>query len=208
MRYSILFFTLLVVITGCQMGQEKNDKLPFLGQHEINGRDTVYHQIRDFSFMNQDSTTITNTTFAGKIYVTDFFFISCPTICPKVKKQMLRIYEKFKDEDRLKLLSHTIDTKHDTIPRLKFYAENLGVSADRWHFVTGNKDDIFDIAEDYMSIVVEDASAPGGFDHSGWLILVDEERHVRSYCNGTKEEDVTKFMEDISKLLSEGAVSE
>ena len=165
--------------------------------------DTVYHQIPGFSFVNQDSTVVTPATFDGKVYVADFFFISCPTICPKVKQQMLRIADRFKNDDRVVLLSHTIDVKHDTIPRLKTYSENLGIGAPKWHFVTGDKNAIYDIADDYFSIAIEDPDAPGGFDHSGRLILVDKNRHVRSFCNGTEPEEVDRFMEDIALLLKE-----
>jgi protein SCO1/2 len=186
---------------ACSSNQD--ERLPYLGQREIVDGDTVYHKIPDFQFVNQDSQWVDNQTFDDKAYVADFFFISCPTICPKVKKQMLRVYERFRDEDRLLLLSHSIDTRNDTVGRLRVYAENLGVSSDKWHFVTGDKDALFNMAEYYFSIAVEDPNAPGGFDHSGRLILVDPKRHVRSFCNGTDPESVDRFMLDIEKLLRE-----
>ncbi|HMQ91131.1 MAG TPA: SCO family protein, partial [Flavilitoribacter sp.] len=102
------------------------------------------------------------------------------------------------------LVSHTIDPKHDTVPRLKKYAEGLGVTAPKWDFVTGDKKAIYDIATDYMSIASEDPDAPGGFNHSGYLILVDKNRHIRSFCNGTQPEDVDRFMKDIDWLLAHG----
>lgn len=194
-----LFFPLLFIIALQACNSEQ--PLPILGHHDINGNDTTYHAIPDFVFTDQDSNAVTNATFQGKAYVADFFFTSCPTICPKVKKQMLRLYEKYKDEDRLILLSHTIDVKRDTVGRLRTYAANLGVSSDRWRFVTGDKDKIYDIAEEYLSIAIEDPNAPGGFDHSGWLILIDDKRHIRSFCDGTNEEAVNQFMEDIDRLL-------
>ncbi len=203
MRISILSMLLfLFLITGCIQPSE-DDTLPILGNREFVDGDTVYHSIPDFQFVNQDSSFVNNGTFDGKAYIVDFFFISCPTICPKVKKQMLRIHEEFKDQDQLVLLSHTIDTKRDTIERLANYARNLGVSAPKWHFVTGDEGEIYDIADDYFSIAVKDPTAPGGFDHSGRLILIDENRHVRAFCDGTDEESVTLFMEDVKKLLAE-----
>jgi len=201
MRY-IPFLALLLALAAC--GEEPHpEQLPILGQREFVDGDTVYHQIPDFRFVDQDSQFVTNETFAGKAYVVDFFFTSCPTICPKVKKQMLRVYKRFEDENDLRLLSHTIDVKRDTVGRLHSYAENLGVSADRWHFVTGDKDEIYEIADDYFSIVLEDAEVPGGFDHSGRLILIDENRHIRAFCDGTDPESVDHFMEDIERLLRE-----
>ena len=116
---------------------------------------------------------------------------------------MLRIHDKFKSDERLLLLSHSIDTKYDTIPRLKKYADNLGVTSDKWHFVTGEKDQILDIAEDYFNVALEDADAPGGYNHSGRLVLVDKNRHLRAFCDGTDTESVTKFLGDIENLLAE-----
>ncbi len=200
MKYlSISLFAL--ILFGC--GPEAPDTLPILGQREFVDGDTVYHRIPDFTFVNQDSQQVTPSTFAGKAYVVDFFFISCPTICPRLTKQMKRIYDRYLNEDRLLLLSHTIDPKHDTIPRLANYARNLGVSSDKWHFVTGSQDSIYAIADDYFSIAVEDPNVPGGFDHSGRLILVDANGHIRAFCNGTVEEEVDEFMEEIDMLLRE-----
>lgn len=177
--------------------------LPILGEREVINGDTVFHKIQDFSFVNQDSQVVTNETFKGKIYVADFFFISCPTICPKTTRQMLRLYERFKGEDRVMLLAHTVDPKRDDAAALSRYAGNLGVSSSKWHFVTGDQDSIYEIADDYFSIAMEDQDAPGGFDHSGRFILVDHDRHVRSFCDGTDPEDVDRFMRDIENLLSE-----
>ena len=199
MKYFLLF-AIAAALASCGAG-EQQQALPILGNHQFNGADTIYHQIPDFAFVDQDSNLITNATFDGKVYVADFFFTSCPTICPKVKKQMLRIYDKYQNEPRLMFLSHSIDPKRDTVGRLKTYSENLGVSPERWRFITGNKDDIYEIADDYMSIATEDPTAPGGFDHSGWILLIDKDRHIRSYCNGTVPEKVDGFMEDIDWLL-------
>jgi protein SCO1/2 len=203
MRFFIVGI-LAFVLAGClEPTIEEEGPLPILGQKRVVNGDTIYHQIPDFSFINQDSQVVDNETFAGKIYVADFFFVSCPTICPTVTKQMLRIHDQFEDEPRLKLLAHSIDPKRDTVGRLANYARNLGVTSDKWHFVTGNKDDIYAIADDYFSIAIESPDAPGGFDHSGRLILVDENRYVRSFCDGTDPEDVDQFMKDIEKLLQE-----
>jgi protein SCO1/2 len=191
----------LALCLGCA-GNQKTD-LPILGNKPVVNGDTIYHTVRDFSFIDQDSQVVDNATFEDKIYVVDFFFISCPTICPKVKKQMLRIHKRFGDEDRLMLLSHSIDTKHDTVGRLHSYAEKLDIDTRQWKLVTGNKDSIMTIAEDYFSIAKEDPDAPGGFDHSGRLILVDTRGRVRSFCDGTDPEDVDRFMEDIELLLSQ-----
>lgn len=198
MRYFFLFVVIATSFSACDFGPKE---LPILGRRDIVDGDTIYHKIPEFSFINQDSQMVNNASFAGKAYVVDFFFISCPTICPKVKKQMLRVHEAFKDNSQIALLSHTIDVKRDTVERLNNYARNLGVSAPKWHFVTGDEDEIYQIADDYFSIAVKDPSAPGGFDHSGRLILVDENRYVRSFCDGTDPGSVDQFIEDIKTLL-------
>lgn len=199
----IYLFLLLGGIIFASCGKKAPGPLPILGNTEIINGDTLYHTVPDFSFIDQDSQVVDNATFAGKVYVVDFFFISCPTICPIVTKQMLRVYERFKDEGDVMFLAHTIDTKYDTVPRLKQYAVNLGVDGRKWRFVTGVKDSIYAIANDYFSIAIENPDAPGGFDHSGRLILVDKNRRVRSFCDGTDPSSVDRFMEDIETLLGE-----
>jgi len=196
---------MLIVAVATQLGciDENYGKLPYYGRTEIVDGDTIFHKIRDFSFINQDSLVITNQSFEGKIYVADFFFTTCPTICPKVKKQMLRISEKYAQEPRFELLSHSIDTRRDSVPVLKKYADKLGISSTQWHLVTGNQKEIYDIAEDYFSIAIEDENAPGGYDHSGYIILIDKDRHLRAYCDGTNPEEVDEFMIKIDFLLNE-----
>ncbi len=205
LRFFLPLFLVLVLSSGCELLNSEPEPLPILGQKDIDPQtgDTLYHTIPDFAFIDQDSQLVTNETFAGKAYVVDFFFLSCPTICPKVTRQMLRIYERFENDDRLLLLAHTIDPKRDSVPRLREYAQNLGVRSDKWHFVTGDKDAIYEIADDYFSIAIENPDAPGGFDHSGRIILVDKNRHIRSFCNGTDPKSVDKFIRDIEQLLEQ-----
>ncbi len=193
----------LLLLSAC--GPGNSGPLPYLGFHDTDAEtgDTIYHQIRDFAFVDQDSQVITNEFFDDKIYIADFFFTSCPTICPKVKAQMLRIYEKYEDNDQVALLSHTIDVKRDTVGRLKKYAEGLGADSPKWRFVTGDRDSIYDITYDYISTALEAPDVPGGFDHSGWILLIDKGRHLRAYADGTKPEKVDHFLTQIDQLLAE-----
>ena len=202
MKYFTIGFLFILLFQACTEPATKGP-LPILGNKEIVGEDTIFHSIPDFSFIDQDSQVVNNETFKDKAYVVDFFFISCPTICPKTAKQMLRIHDKFKNDDRLVLLAHSIDPKRDTVGALKRYARNLGVDSKDWHFITGDKDEIYDIANYYFSVAMEDKELPGGFDHSGRLLLIDKNRHVRSFCDGTDPQDVDRFMEDIQTLLDE-----
>ena len=202
-----LYFSLL--LSACQT---KPEKLPILGNREaivktVDGKqitDTLYHQIPDFEFINQDSVKITQKDFAGKIYVADFFFTTCPTICPKMKTQMLRIYEKFKDNPKVAILSHTIDPRHDTPAVLKEFSKNLGIQNSMWTMVTGDKAKIYEIGQkSYMVSATDDPTQPGGIVHSGAFILIDKNRHIRGIYDGTEPEKVDKLMEDMEVLLSE-----
>ncbi|MCX2739785.1 SCO family protein [Pontibacter anaerobius] len=195
---------------GCDNSTSQNT-LPIYGEREpvertVNGEtvvDTIYHQIPDFAFVDQDSQRVTQETVAGKIYVTDFFFTTCPTICPKMKTQMLRVYEAYKDNPNVMLLSHSIDPAHDTVAVLRDYADRLEIETEKWHLLTGDKDSIYDIAMKYLVPAQEDEAVEGGFTHGGHFILVDGERYIRGIYDGTKEESVDKLIQDIPLLLNE-----
>lgn len=179
----------------------KNEKLPIFGQREVVGTDTVYHTIAPFSFVDQDSAEITKATFKDKIYVADFFFTSCRTICPIMKSQMLRVYEVTKDMPDVLLLSHTIDPEYDTVALLHDFAQRLEVESKKWHFVTGAKDSIYKIAQtSYFATAMEDKSETDGFIHSGAFLLIDKSGRIRGKYDGTKEEDVNRLIIDIKKL--------
>lgn len=211
MNRNLLPVLLLVILFACGEVKQKYE-LPIIGRSEIfesevDGKtvyDTVYHTIADFQFVNQDSALVTNATFEDKVYVTDFFFTSCPTICPIMKQQMLRIYAAYEDNPQVALLSHTIDPKYDTVALLRDFADRLGVSSDKWYFVTGEQDEIYEIGEkSYLSVMAEEEGAPGGYIHSGAIILVDKDRRIRSVMDGTVPEQVDVMISDIQRLLNE-----
>ena len=201
----------LMITVYCSCSNSK-EKLPILGNREaitktVNGKqitDTLYHQIPNFEFINQDSVKITQKSFAGKVYVADFFFTTCPTICPKMKTQMLRIFKKFKDNPKVAILSHTIDPRHDTPAVLKEFSKNLGIQNSMWQMVTGDKAKIYEIGQkSYMVSATDDPTQPGGIVHSGAFILVDKNRHIRGIYDGTEPERVDKLMADMEILLNE-----
>jgi len=194
---------LIVSFSACK--EDKTTPLPILGFTDIVDGDTIYHKIPEFDFITQDSVPVSNESLSESLYIADFFFMSCPSICPKVKQQMLRIYKRYENDDIIKLVSHTLDPKRDTPERLKMYASNLGVKTDKWMFLTGNKNEIYDIAGDYFVSAYEDEDAPGGLDHSGKILLVDTKGHIRAFAEGTDPDDVTEFFSDIDKLLAEYA---
>jgi protein SCO1/2 len=163
--------------------------------------DTVYHSIAPFQFVDQDSSLINNATFKDKIYVADFFFTTCRTICPIMKTQMLRVYEATKEMPDVLILSHTIDPKYDTVALLHEFAKRLGVETMKWHFVTGVQDSIYKIAQtSYFATAMEDKTEPDGFIHSGAFLLIDKQGRIRGKYDGTKEDDVNRLIADIKKL--------
>ncbi|MCX2478041.1 SCO family protein [Pedobacter sp. MC2016-15] len=195
--FSIL---LLGLMASCK---QKERRLPFL-QQEITGTDTTYKTIPAFSFLNQDSAVVSDKDFEGKIYVADFFFTSCPTICPIMHRNLLKVYKKYKANPEVKLASHTIDVKYDTPSRMKAYAKKLGVEGNQWEYLWGSRDSIYALAErHYLVTVGQDSKAPGGFVHQGYLILVDKHHRIRGAYDGTVDEQVKQLMDDMDVLLEE-----
>jgi len=206
---SVFIFLIIFSLTSCNSGEQK---LPILGERDwikktVDGKevvDTIYNTIPPFSFVNQNSDTVTEKIIDGKIYITDFFFTTCPTICPVMKRQMLKVYEKFKGNKDVMILSHTIDPEHDTPQVLNTFAKDLGVTGNQWQFLTGPKEKIYEIGlKSYMVVAKEDKSAEGGFLHSGAFVLVDKDKHVRGIYDGTTEEGTKRIIADIQTLLDE-----
>lgn len=179
-------------------------KLPFLGNPQtINGRQ-VYPVVKPFSFVNQDSITVSNKDFRNRIYVADFMFLSCPTICPKMTMEMKKVYDIFQVNPQVMFLSHTIDPKNDTVEKLSRYAKNLGAKTPKWHFVTGDRDSIYAIAKDsYYATAYSDKAAPGGYVHSGGLLLIDKNQHIRGVYDGTDPNETQRLIADLNILLKE-----
>jgi protein SCO1 len=197
---------LSICIAAISCNEKKEAPLPIFGEREVVNGDTIYHKIAPFQFVNQDSQVVTNETFRGKIYVADFFFTSCRTICPIMKTQMHRVYDSIENDPEVLILSHTIDPEYDTVGLLHDFADRLGVKSSKWHFVTGNEDSIHSIAQkSYFSVAMADKSEPDGYIHSGAFLLIDKEQRIRGKYDGTKEEEVNRLMGDILKLKAESA---
>ena len=201
MRY-LMFFAISIFFYGCSV---KEKPLPIFGERNVVDKDTVYHSIAHFEFVDQDNDIITNDTFKDKIYVADFFFTSCRTICPIMKTQMKRLYDTIQGKQDVLILSHTIDPEYDTVALLHDFAERLGVESKKWHFVTGAKDSIYKIAQtSYFATAMEDKTEPDGFIHSGAFLLIDKLGRIRGKYDGTKEEEVNRLIGDIERLRSNG----
>jgi protein SCO1/2 len=163
------------------------------------------HSIAPFAFTDQNGAVVDNSTFAGKVYVADFFFTSCGSICPKMTRNMAEIQEAFSGESDLLLLSHSVTPEADSVPRLKQYAEAMGVNDDKWHLVTGEQEEIYTLAR--KSYFAEERM---GYDkdveaflHTENFILVDRNGHIRGIYNGTLGVEMNRLTEDIAVLLGE-----
>ena len=210
MRHLKGFFSLSLLFIFLISCTEKSEKLPILGQHDFDTKyqdgvletDTIYYTLPDFKFTDQNGNNFNENNIQGKVYIADFFFTSCPTICPKMSKNMLKMAQEYRANENVLFLSHSIDTRYDSVPVLKTYSEKLN-APNNWFFVTGEKEDIFGIAEKYMVSAGEDSHAPSGVVHSGAFILLDGKRRIRAYYDGTKASEMKKLEKDIEILLNE-----
>lgn len=170
--------------------------------------DTIYHSIPDFSFTDQNGKTVTAASFDSKVYVTDFFFTTCQSICPIMTTQMLRVQEEFAGVVELAFLSHTVNPEMDSSEVLKAYLIDKQADEKNWSFVTGNKAELYEIARKGYFVPVQDGDGgPDDFIHSPMLILIDKEKHIRGFYDGTNTEEVDKLIEDIKKLLTDYVMS-
>lgn len=162
-----------------------------------------YHTIEDFSLINQNGEIITEADYKDKIYVADFFFTTCLTICPIMTKNMTEIQSQIIDDKDVLLLSHTVTPEIDSVPRLKEYALEKGVLDYKWNLVTGDKEQIYDLAR-RSYLAVKDFQSAGPFDmiHTENFILVDKERRIRGTYNGTSPEEIERLMKDLQILKS------
>lgn len=189
-------------------GKERNRKLLYL---EINEKARM---VPEFIFTNQDSLEITNADFKGKVTVMEFFFTSCPTICPVMNSNMRTLDEEFHKRDDFAIASFSIDPENDTPKVLKEYAERYGVKSMNWHFLTGDLDKIHELSNTGFNIFTGiNPEVAGGFEHQGYFALIDKEGFIRSrrdnhgnpkiYYQGTDVDEVEMLKEDIKNLLEE-----
>ncbi|WP_405204941.1 SCO family protein [Aquimarina sp. LLG6339-5] len=193
---------LIVLLFSCN----QKESLPILGETSIDKEtdEFVYYKAPEFQLKNQMNQVANSDTFKGKIQVVDFFFTSCPTICPQMTRHMKLVENKFQDENRVAIISYTIDSKTDTPERLKEYAETYDINNDKWTFLTGNSETIFELSKDYKVRAFDDSNQQGSnLIHDGTFVLVDTERRIRGYYNGLDKKDTNRLITDIQKLLKE-----
>jgi protein SCO1/2 len=162
------------------------------------------HSISHFSLINQLGQSVTEQNVSGKIYVADFFFTTCHGICPRMNSQMQRVYENFKKNPDVLFLSHTVNPEFDTVPILAEYARRHDADARQWMFLTGDKKQIYDLARNsYLVDASKGNGGPEDFVHTQNFALVDRNRHIRGYYDGTDSLEVNKLIDDIGLLLKE-----
>lgn len=201
---------LLTIFIWDPMGKKPVQQLPFLGKCSydtvrLDGQymlDTIHHTVHNFSFTDQTGRTITEEDFKGKIYVADFFFTTCQSICPIMTNQMKRVVETYRNTPSVLFLSHTVFPEHDSVNVLAEYAKSHNADPSRWHFVTGKKKELYDMArKSYLISADSGDGGKGDFVHTQIFALVDVNRHVRGFYNGTDSLDVNKLIADIDRLL-------
>ena len=195
----VVFFLLL------SKGKYHYKQLDFFGPKEIDASgDTTYFTVPDFILVNQNGDTITKDDFEGKVYVANFFFASCPSICPKMTDEVKGVQEEFKDNDDVLFISHTVDPERDSLPALKAFAEKHKANLNKWFFVTGNRDSIHNLAaRGYLVPAAEDSRAEGGFFHSQDLLLIDKEKRMRGIYDSQDPAEIKRLKDEIKVLLYE-----
>ena len=176
---------------------------PRLVDPAVKGRKGEHH-ITDFDLIDQFGGHFTMADVKDRIIVADFFFTTCATICPKMTNQLERVQEAYKDEDRLLLLSHSVTPEMDSVPVLAAYAELHHADPDRWRFLTGDRRQIYALArKSYFAAMDEGDGGPDDFVHTENFVLVDRQRRIRGFYDGTSTVDVDRLIGDIAKLLKE-----
>ena len=209
-----LFLVLLVswiVIASCTE-QKKVRVLPIVGNYDveydtINGKevtDTIYPKIPNFTYLNQDSMQITSSAMKGKVWIADFFFTSCPSICPKMTSQMKRLAILTKDLDKhIQFISFSINPTYDGPSKLRAYRKHYGITAKNWQFLTGDEEATHALGVDYFQVFAnKDIESAGGYAHSPAFVLVDKEGYVRGVYIGTDTKQVDLLQKDVRKLLA------
>ncbi len=213
-RFYLLIPAIATSLISCKQPATKQEKearvLPFYNTAEftpqwITRSSTEYnsiHTIPAFQFTNQDGNMVTEKTFAGKIYVADFFFTSCPGICKRLTTNLTLVQTAFKDDDKVLLLSHSVTPETDNVDRLQQYAVSYGVIKNKWHLVTGSREQIYGIARNayYADEDMGVKKNSSDFLHTENILLIDKHRRIRGVYKGTSVKDVNDLIADIKTL--------
>lgn len=199
-----------IVLASCSSDGPKEKVLPIVGERDVEYRmvdgvevaDTIYHHVPSFKYLNQDSVFIDSKDLKGKIWIADFFFSNCPSICPPMTTNMKRLSIQTKDlSESIQFLSFSIDPKRDQPTRLREYIKLNGIEATNWYFFTGNQDATHLLAKEFFNGAEKNDDIPGGFGHTPYFALVDTDGLVRGVYDGTDTKAVDRLAIDVRKLL-------
>lgn len=215
--FFLLFFIVGVSITYYLI-QPQEKKLPVINPIDLESemvdpevlmeRKGYGHTIGDFSFLNQEGELITQEEIDGKVFVAEYFFTTCPTICPVMNHQLMRVQKAFADEEQFRILSFTVNPEVDTVAQMKRYAEEHQANSHQWHFLTGEKEALYGLARKSFFVLKPAEAANLGdagndFIHTNNFVLVDKQRRIRGYYDGTSVSAVDSLIYDVRRLLNE-----
>lgn len=207
-----MFFLSAVLITIIYSILRPEERLPVYQPNMVNNELVdysiqevrKYHTISNFELLNQNGDTITQEFYNGKIYIADFFFTTCQTICPIMTDHMLQIQEELKDDPEVLLLSHTVIPNADSVPQLKKYAVEKGINDEKWNLVTGDKKQIYNLArKSYLAAKSEGDGGPFDMIHTENFVLVDKKNRIRGFYDGTNPDAIKDLLYDLSILKKE-----
>lgn len=195
--FPVVFWLVLV------RGHNTYKKLPVVAPFEISqAGDTIYHTIPPFRFQNQDGNIVTEKDLDDKVYVANFFFATCKTVCPQMNEQVHRVQEAFKNVKDFQIVSFTVDPENDNVQSLSSYSDKMHADRTKWWFLTGGKDSIYDLARDGFLVPAAIGNA-GDFFHSQDLLLIDKEKRMRGIYDGTQQLAVDTLIDEIKVLMKE-----
>jgi protein SCO1/2 len=199
------FFLVFVLVIGCNRETIKiNSGLPIFGSKKvIKENDTLYHCISDFEFTNQFGEKVNSATVKNKIYVADFFFATCQSICPVMSRQMHRVQDSLISANDFLILSHTVNPMHDSVEVLRSYGNKYGAIKNKWHLLTGDKKTIYNLGKSaYLINAIEDDGTEEGFLHSELFLLIDRKGRIRGFYDGTDSLAVNQLINDAKILIA------
>lgn len=200
--FAVLVFVLPVAAYALVNFYEKKlQQLPVYGPiKEVNG-EKVKSVVGDFTFINQDGIAINNKIWNNKIVVANFFFSHCPVICPKMTGNLKKVQDEYMEDNNVIISSFTVDPERDSVVQLKVFAHRFNINSSKWQLFTGDKKEIYRFARNEMMIVATDGDGgPEDFIHSDKLVLVDKQKRIRGYYDGTNEGEVKQLIKDIKKI--------
>lgn len=205
-RVTSLFFAAVIIIPLAIFGavswyQRNISGLPYYGEKYTIEKSAPYFKVPGFNFIDQDSMPIDQSFTKHKVWVANFFFTSCPSICPQMMHNLTKVQEAFANDDDIRIVSFTVDPEHDSPSRLNNYAQRYGINAKQWQLATGNKKDLYRFARKGLFVVATDGDGGAGdFIHSDNLVLIDKDGHIRGYYDGTGNVEVKRLITDIKTL--------